>query len=357
MIGIAGSAFVGCQSWISAMFTVEIAGTAQALAAGWANLAGGVAQVVMGSLLFPLFKIIYGGDGYNQATEERLSPHDSSANDRAAELAWRTIPAIPAILCLYMAYAVIRFSDDTPRGNVSSLRSECAAERTSASDMLRRGASSWNTWILSIQYGCCFGVEVAMTQAACLYFQDEFGQTVESAAAIASVFGWMNIFARAIGGFLSDVANVKFGMRGRLWTQVILLLLEGSIVVAFSHAKTLVGAIFVLILSSIFVSAAAGSTFAVVPYVDYFVMGSISGIVGAGGSLFGIFYLVLFLKLNYEEAFVWMGCSVLASSLLTTFVSIGGYRGLFVGKDSLEVQQQRRLAGLPDEITIPRQEV
>jgi hypothetical protein len=30
-------------------------------------LGGGISQVVMGSLLFPLFKIIYGGDGYSQS--------------------------------------------------------------------------------------------------------------------------------------------------------------------------------------------------------------------------------------------------------------------------------------------------
>jgi NNP family nitrate/nitrite transporter-like MFS transporter len=37
-IGVAGGAFVMCQYWTSRMFTKEIAGTANALVAGWGNL-------------------------------------------------------------------------------------------------------------------------------------------------------------------------------------------------------------------------------------------------------------------------------------------------------------------------------
>jgi hypothetical protein len=38
VIGVAGSAFVTCQYWTSSMFIVEVAGTANALVAGWGNL-------------------------------------------------------------------------------------------------------------------------------------------------------------------------------------------------------------------------------------------------------------------------------------------------------------------------------
>jgi hypothetical protein len=58
--GIAGSAFITCQYWTSTMFTREVAGTANALASGWGNLGGGVAQVFVGSMLFPFFKWIHG---------------------------------------------------------------------------------------------------------------------------------------------------------------------------------------------------------------------------------------------------------------------------------------------------------
>jgi MFS transporter, NNP family, nitrate/nitrite transporter len=58
-IGIAGGSFVMCQYWTSRMFAKEIVGTANAIAGGWGNLGGGVTQVVMGSVLFPLFKVFF----------------------------------------------------------------------------------------------------------------------------------------------------------------------------------------------------------------------------------------------------------------------------------------------------------
>ena len=55
-IGIIGSCFVMCQYWTTIMFTREVAGTANAIVGGWGNLGGGVTQLVMGSVLFPIFK-------------------------------------------------------------------------------------------------------------------------------------------------------------------------------------------------------------------------------------------------------------------------------------------------------------
>ena len=69
-----------------------------------------------------------------------------------------------------------------------------------------------------------------MNNAAALYFSKCFYQPTESAAAIASIFGWMNLFACGRGGVTSNWANSKIGLRGRLWTQFVLLLVEGALV-------------------------------------------------------------------------------------------------------------------------------
>jgi MFS transporter, NNP family, nitrate/nitrite transporter len=58
-IGLAGGSFVMCQSWTSAMFARKIVGTANAVAGGWGNLGGGVTQLIMGSVLFPIFKNVF----------------------------------------------------------------------------------------------------------------------------------------------------------------------------------------------------------------------------------------------------------------------------------------------------------
>ena len=80
--GIGGSAFVTCQYWTSTMFTKEVAGTANALAAGWGNLGGGVAQIFVGSILFPMFKAIYSAAG----------------KEDPADLSWRTCCIIPGLI-------------------------------------------------------------------------------------------------------------------------------------------------------------------------------------------------------------------------------------------------------------------
>lgn len=191
-----------------------------------------------------------------------------------------------------------------------------------------------------------------MTQAAALYFKEEFSQSTESAAAISSLFGWMNLFARGIGGFCSDMANSRSGIRGRLWCQVLMLVGEGLLVIIFSCTRTLGGAIFVMVLFSISVQAAEGSTFGIVPYVDSTVTGSVAGIVGAGGNVGGVCFALLFRAFKYRSAFLWMGCTVLASAFWTLFLAIPGHRRLLSGQDAPAVLEHRRRAKVPEVIMI-----
>merc|ERR1739844_718570 len=101
---------------------------------------------------------------------------------------------------------------------------------------------------------------------------------------IASIFGWMNLFARGLGGFTSDIFNRNMGMRGRLIWQTVCLLIEGVMVLIFAQTKNLAVAIIILVIFSSFVQAAEGSTYGIVPYVEPPSTGSIAGIVGAGGN-------------------------------------------------------------------------
>jgi NNP family nitrate/nitrite transporter-like MFS transporter len=318
-IGMAGGTFVMCQYWTSRMFTRDVVGTANALVGGWGNLGGGVTQLVMGSLLFPLFKIFFDDD---------------------AEKAWRTVSVVPAVVAFGSGIAMYYISDDAPKGNYSDLKKHGAMPEISAAASFRSGAINFNTWVLFFQYACCFGVELTMNNAAALYFKDEFGQSTESAAAIASIFGWMNLFARGFGGYFSDKANAKMGMRGRIIVQTVLLLFEGALVLVFANTSSLGGAIAVMIVFSAFVQAAEGSTFGIVPYVDPASTGSISGIVGAGGNSGAVGFGMGFRQLDYESAFVIMGATIMGSALLSLFINIKGHRGLFWGEDTIVAKQK-----------------
>ena len=84
-------------------------------------------------------------------------------------------------------------------------------ENISVISSLKNGALNLNTWLLFIQYACCFGVEITMNNASALYFSQKFDLSTEKAAAVASIFGWMNLFARGCGGNISDKMNKSMG--------------------------------------------------------------------------------------------------------------------------------------------------
>jgi len=322
-IGFAGGSFVMCQYWTSRMFTKEVVGTANALVGGWGNLGGGVTQLVMGSALFPLFRLFYDGD---------------------SEKAWRTVCVVPAFVTFVTGCVIYFISDDSPKGNYGELKKHGSMAEVSAAASFRQGAFNLNTWILFAQYACTFGVELTMDNAAALYFKDAFGQSTESAAAIASIFGWMNIFARALGGYLSDRANAKLGFRGRLCMQVIVLVFSGALVVVFAHTGELAGAIIVMVVFSVFVQAGCGTTYGIVPYIDPPATGSISGIVGAGGNVGAVCFGLGFRQLDYEEAFYIMGFTAMAAAVLTIFLSVKGYSRLLWGQDDVRTTKQQTLA-------------
>jgi NNP family nitrate/nitrite transporter-like MFS transporter len=327
-IGIAGGTFVMCQYWASRMFTKEVVGTANALVGGWGNLGGGVTQLVMGAGLFPLFKIIFDGD---------------------SEKAWRTVCIIPAVVAFISGIVIYYISDDAPKGNYADLKKHGTMAEISAAASFRSGACNINTWLLFIQYGCCFGVELTMNNAAALYFSEQFDQSTESAAAIASIFGWMNLFARGLGGVTSDWANAKMGLRGRLWTQFCLLLVEGALVLVFANSSTLAGSIVVMVFFSLFVQAAEGSTYGIVPYVDPSSTGSISGIVGAGGNTGAVCFGLGFRQLDSDKAALTvMGCTILGSSFLTMLIVLKGHAGILFGKDGPEAQKAIQTLVVPE---------
>lgn len=335
-IGFGGSTFVMCQYWSSRMFTREVVGTANALCGGWGNLGGGVTQLVMGSVLFPLFKAIF------------------SENENPAEMAWRTVCIIPAVVGFATGIMIYFVSDDAPKGDYADLKKHGAMPEISAAASFRSGAINVNTWLLFVQYACCFGVELTMNNAAALYFKDEFGQSTESAAALASIFGWMNLFARGLGGFTSDKASAKMGMRGRIIVHTIFLFLEGCLVIVFANTNTLGLAIFVMIIFSLCVQAAEGTSYGIVPYIDPPSTGSIAGIVGAGGNTGAVCFGLGFRNLEYKDAFILMGCCIIVSSVLSAFIYIKGHSALFCGEDEVvEVDEKKGDAAGADSLVVP----
>merc|ERR1712023_298295 len=104
------------------------------------------------------------------------------------------------------------------------------------------GASLWDyvevlkdprVVVMIFQYSACFGTELAMNNQLATHFRSYFQMKASDAAFLAGSFGGMNLFARSLGGILSDFLFAKVGFRGRIWAQFLSLFFEAIFLFAF----------------------------------------------------------------------------------------------------------------------------
>ncbi|KAF9298501.1 High-affinity nitrate transporter 2.1 [Mortierella antarctica] len=350
-IGIIGATFVPCQYWASRMFSANIVGTANAICGGFGNMGAGVSY-----FLIPLI--------YN-AIALALPPHQ----------AWRVTLVVPACLCIVMATADYFLGDDGPhdgrKNRDSSLKdydveehglprtaSDCDSIQIGELDDKKPTATGQKetssnavthdpikkpsvlvdllsqlknpaVLILMVQYGCSFGLELAVDNMIGEFFHSHFGLSQTTSGMLGSIFGLMNIFSRASGGMLADYVNtlVGEGTQGRMLVHFLVFLFEGAFIIGFSFSmEALSSSIVVLVLFSYFVQAGCGTTFSIVPFANTESMGAVYGLVGAGGSVGSIVFNYIFkvYGTNYVGAFRVIGYAALSAALLTLLLKIQG---------------------------------
>jgi NNP family nitrate/nitrite transporter-like MFS transporter len=167
-------------------------------------------------------------------------------------------------------------------------------------------------------YAMCFGMEITFDNVASLHFVDTFKLSQGSAGFWAGIFGSMNLFARALGGIVSDKVGGRFGMRGKGLLLGSVLMLEGLGLLVFAQAGTLGVAIASMLLFALFLKMANGATYGIVPFVNEKNVGLVAGIVGAGGNLGGMCFGFLFKSesITYIEAFRYIGIIVIIVSVV-----------------------------------------
>ena len=119
---------------------------------------------------------------------------------------------------------------------------------------------------------------------------------------------------------MSDIINVNFKMRGRIAWHITTFVAQGVLVILFGSRSTLAGAIITMTFFSFFVQTSEGSTYAIVPYVCPNATGSVAGIVGAGGNVGGVIFLMMIQKWPYDEAFFIIGMVVICSAFISLFL-------------------------------------
>jgi len=289
-IGVIGASFVITQFHTSMMFAPNIKGTANAVTGGWGNLGGGVTNMVM-----PLIFAAIVGFGYTSAE------------------AWRYAMIVPGTMMLVIAFVYYKYTKDTPNGNYDEIGYKVKSTKTDWSVL-----ADWRIWALAMAYAMCFGMEVTFDNVASLHFVDSFHLSQSSAGFWAGIFGFMNIFARALGGIVSDKVGKKHGMRGKGLLLAGVLLLEGCGLVLFAHSGTLLVAIASMLSFALFLKMSNGATYGIVPFVNEKNVGLVSGIVGAGGNLGGMLFGFLFKSsaITYVQAFTYIGYAVMVVAVI-----------------------------------------
>ncbi len=304
-IGVIGASFVITQYHTSIMFAPNCVGTANATSAGWGNLGGGVTQLVM-PIVFTFFVGTIG---------------------LTSEVGWRASMFVAGLMCAITGVAYYFLTQDAPDGNFSELRAKgLMPEKQAVKGTFLEACKDYRVWALFVIYGACFGIELTINNVAALYFVDyfEYFQTMDTVKAvgtaglIASLFGLMNIFARTLGGAFGDKFGQKWGLSGRVKWLFMVLFCEGLALMVFSQMNVLTLAIPTLILFSLFVQMSEGATFSVVPFINKRALGSVAGIVGAGGNAGAVAAGFLFKTdaITWPTALFILGALVTCSSFL-----------------------------------------
>ena len=195
----------GSQVWCSQFFAKNIVGTVNATAGGWGNLGGGITLLLMPQIM----DVILSMTGNN------------------IDLSWRLAMIVPAIMHV-VSTIFIMTARDLPDGSYAELEAMGVKQKSKgAGNVAILGFSNTNALIMLMTYGMCFGVELCMNNKLVPYFTRYYGMHPRVAGPLGACFSLMNLFARSWGGLLSDFANKKFGMRGRITAMWVVQTIEG----------------------------------------------------------------------------------------------------------------------------------
>jgi len=187
---------------------------------------------------------------------------------------------------------------------------------------------SWSSVAaLNSTYFANFGSELAVVSMLPMFFETTFAtltggdgnyiMTATLAGLIASSFAFVNLFARPLGGLLSDTMKnrkktmliymfgIAMGFLGMAhigeWGPIV----NGiqTVVPMFDGMTWLIVSVVITILASMFVQGAEGATFAVIPMINKKMTGQIAGMAGAYGNVGAVIYLVIYSLVDAKTFF------------------------------------------------------
>ncbi|MEE9423997.1 MAG: MFS transporter [Methylococcales bacterium] len=144
--------------------------------------------------------------------------------------------------------------------------------------------------ILSIAYALTFGAELAVVSMLPLYYVDTFKIEPVMAGMLAGFYPVINLFARPLGGWVSDKIGRKITLgivsAGAAGSFYLLSTITPDWPLWLVVAST--------ILAGIFSKAGSGAVYAMVPLIQRRMTGQFAGMVGAFGNVGGLIFLTVY---------------------------------------------------------------
>ena len=166
---------------------------------------------------------------------------------------------------------------------------------------------------LNTTYFANFGAELAVVSMLPMFFEETWGLSAAMAGLIAASFAFVNLFARPMGGLVSD----RFGNRRFVMLSYMLGIAVGFALMGMMNSSwPLIIAVAITIGCSFFVQGAEGATFGIIPSIKRRLTGQISGMAGAYGNVGAVFYLFLFMYVTPSQFFF-----VIAGGALLSWVA------------------------------------
>ncbi len=157
--------------------------------------------------------------------------------------------------------------------------------------------------ILDFAYLVTFGTELAVVSMLAMFYVEWFEIPKVTAALLAGVYPFINLFARPGGGWISDKIGRKLTLgiafAGITGSFLLLGLVEHGWPVWMVVGLTIVG--------GIFSKAGSGAVYAMVPLVQRRMTGQIAGMVGAFGNVGAVLFLTINALVNYDQFFLVIG--------------------------------------------------
>ncbi|SHN89935.1 Nitrate/nitrite transporter [Bathymodiolus heckerae thiotrophic gill symbiont] len=171
--------------------------------------------------------------------------------------------------------------------------------------------------ILDWAYFVTFGTELAVVSMLAMFYVDWFELPKITAALLAGVYPFINLFARPGGGYLSD----KFGRKLTLIVVFSGVALSFLALGSVDKSWSIYTVVALTIAGGIFSKAGSGAIFAMVPLIQRRLTGQIAGMVGAYGNVGAVLFLTVNTLVDYDQFFMLIGVvSVIVLMLIILFL-------------------------------------